>query len=151
MSQSLAPIYIHLVFHVASSSPFVRREEEERLHLYLRPLLESLDCSPIAIGGMPDHLHLLFRLSKNKAISEVVREVKSSSGRWLKQLDPYYASFAWQAGYGAFSVSASVLEATRCYVVQQKQHHERRTTVEELKRLLELYGETYDLRYLLQD
>ena len=105
----------------------------------------------MAIGGMPDHLHLLTSLPKNVALADFVRTIKTKSNGWLKKADPYYVSFAWQTGYGAFSVSPTLLHKTTSYIQHQKEHHQKRTFADEYRLFLQLSGIAYDERYFLAD
>jgi hypothetical protein len=83
-----------------------------------------------------DHVHILCRLSKNVAVSDLVRELKRDSSAWIKTEQPTLADFHWQAGYGAFSISPSHVEALREYIQNQEEHHRRETFQDELRRLL---------------
>lgn len=102
MAQSLSKIYIHLIFHIKTSSPIIRDGELERMHSYIGKLVNITGSSVIQVGGICDHVHILFLLSKNECLSHVVEEVKRNSSRWIKSVDPHYDKFEWQGGYGAF-------------------------------------------------
>src|SRR5947209_1826683 len=103
MSQSLVNNVIHLVFSTRDRRPMITDALERDLYPYLLGILRNLDCVPIEVGGMPDHVHLLFALSKNIALSKVVEEVKKGSSIWVKTQGAEFAEFYWQGGYGAFS------------------------------------------------
>ena len=102
----------------------------------------------IEIGGMPDHVHVLTSLPKTMALSDFVRTIKAESSRWIKGLNPYYSRFSWQDGYGAFSVSASLIPKVVEYIRNQESHHKVKTFMEEYKAFLQAYGIDYDERYL---
>ena len=125
MAQSLSKIYIHLIFHIKTISSPIRESDLDRIHSYIGQLVNATGCKVIQVGGMCDHVHILFLLSKDVAISHVVEEVKRNSSRWMKTIEPYYSTFAWQNGYGVFSVSQSVVEKTLEYVKNQGVHHKK--------------------------
>ena len=116
MAQSLSKLYIHLVFHIKTSSQPIRETDLERVHSYIGQLVNTTGCKVIQVGGICDHVHILFLLSKDATISHVVEEVKRNSSRWVKTIDAYYHTFAWQNGYAAFSVSQSVVGKALEYV-----------------------------------
>lgn len=119
MSQSLSKIYIHLVFHVKYSSIMFRDSDLCNVYQYIGACLKEMECEPIAIGGMKDHVHILFVLSRNFTMSQVVMNIKRKSSRMIKALDERYRSFSWQSGYGCFSVSQSMLNNVVHYVNTQ--------------------------------
>ena len=90
-------------------------------------------------------------LSREETVSHLVEEIKRNSSRWLKTLSPHYASFAWQGGYAAFSVSQSVVEKTLAYVGNQREHHAKHSFKEEYVEFLKLYNVEYDERYVFND
>ncbi len=101
------------------------------------------------IGVMPDHIHALCVLSKNVALSKLVEEIKRHSSKWIKTKAVNLSKFHWQNGYGAFSVSQSQLDKVRNYILNQKEHHRKRTFQEEVKAFQDKYNVEYDNRYLL--
>ena len=137
MGQSISRLYVHLVFHIAYNSPKIQTEDINRLYSYIKNYTDSLGCPILAIGGMPDHIHILLNLGKDLSISEFVRNIKANTSRWLKTINPHYRLFSWQNGYGAFSVSPSGIERTTQYIRNQNEHHRYRTMEEEVKWLLE--------------
>ena len=151
MAQSLCKIYVHLIFHIKTTSPSIRASDLERLHSYIGQLVNTTGCEEIRAGGVGDHVHVLFLLSKDVAVSHVVEEIKRNSSRWLKRLDDCYRNFAWQGGYAAFSVSQSVVEKTLQYINGQGEHHKKRSFAEEYTAFLDLYGIQYDKQYVFKD
>jgi putative transposase len=103
------------------------------------------DCECYRAGGVADHVHLAIRLSRTVTIAQLIEKLKTSSSKWLKT---QIAEFAWQRGYGAFSVSPSDLEALRTYIDTQQEHHKTRTFQEEYRAFLQRYGVEYDERYI---
>ena len=151
MSQSLSKIYLHLIFHIKSNSPKVLDGDLERLFSYLGQLVNNTGCKNIWIGGMCDHIHLLFLLSRDASVSNVVQDVKRNSSRWIKSVSPHYRQFAWQGGYAVFSVSQSVVEKTLRYIQNQRVHHQKHTYEEEYKMFLESYNINYDAKHGFSD
>jgi putative transposase len=149
MAQSLAKILLHLVFSTKERRPFLRdaalREETYR---YLGGILTQLDCQPIIIGGVEDHVHLLFAYSRTATVADVVKELKRGSSVWLKAKSPELAEFAWQGGYGVFSIGQSQVEDVRAYIAGQEEHHRKISFQDELRRLLERYEIAFDERYV---
>jgi REP element-mobilizing transposase RayT len=111
-------------------------------------VLTNGGCPSLQVGGVEDHVHLLFALSRTLTIAEVVDSVKTSSSKWLKTKSPALAEFHWQNGYGAFSVSRSLADEVIEYIRRQEEHHQSRTFQEEFRRLLERHEIEYDERYV---
>ena len=105
----------------------------------------------IQVGGICDHVHILFLLSKDATISHEVEEVKRNSSRWVKTIDAYYHTFAWQNGYAAFSVSQSVVGKALEYVKNQGKHHAKISFQEEYRKFLELYEIEYNDEFVFKD
>ena len=151
MSQSLSKLYVHIVFHIKNTSPIIREEEERNLYAFLGSILKANESIPIIINGVGDHVHILYVMSKNIALAKLIEELKRNSSRWIKSLDAHYLNFAWQGGYGGFSVSPSLHDKTKSYIENQKDHHKKMTFKEEYLLFLNEYGVEYDERYLWGD
>jgi len=148
MSQSLARIHLHLVFSTKDRAPLIIDKIRDPLHRYMATVLKNLGCHANLINSVEDHVHLLFELGRTAAVSKVVEDVKKSSSKWIKTQSDGAGEFAWQNGYGAFSVSHSNIEAVKNYIAGQGEHHRKRTFQEELRTLLEKHGVEYDERYI---
>ena len=149
MSQSLAKILLHVVFSTKDRRPLLRdRALREEMHRYLGGILSELDCLPIIVGGVEDHVHLLCTLSRTCAPAEMVKEVKRSSSLWIKTRAPELADFAWQSGYGVFSIGFSQIEEVRRYIAGQEDHHRKLTFQDEFRRLLQRYEVSFDEAYV---
>ena len=116
MAQSLCKIYLHVIFHVKTTSPNVDDEHLERLHSYIGQLVNTTGCHVICVGGTENHVHVLMALSKTETVAQVVEEMKRNSSRWIKTLSPIYKDFAWQGGYAVFSVSQSQIDTLIAYI-----------------------------------
>ena len=151
MASSLTKIDIHIIFHVKVKGTMILPEDLNRVFAYVGGIIKRLDGIPIEIGGIPDHLHILASLPKSMSIADFTRTIKAESSKWIKSLNAYYGGFSWQSGYGAFSVSPSLLDKSVNYIRNQKVHHQKRTFAEEYKMFLEAYGIEYDERYAFSD
>ena len=149
MPQSLAKILVHTVFSTKDRRPLLRdRALRRELHRYLGGILANLDCQPIIVGGVEDHVHLLSSLSRTHAAAEVIKEVKRSSSLWLKTKSSDLADFAWQNGYGIFSIGYSQIEPVREYIAGQEAHHRKVSFQDEFRQLLKRYEIEFDERYV---
>lgn len=151
MAQSLSKLFVHLIFHIKSNSTIIRDSEKKQLYAYIGSVLNSNESIPISINGTSDHIHILCVMSKNIALAKLVEEVKRHSSRWIKTLDHFYESFAWQGGYGGFSVSPSIHDKTKRYIENQEKHHNKNSFQEEYIMFLKEYGIQYDERYIWND
>ena len=148
MANTYVQNYIHLVFHVKSKTTLLLKDDTERIFQYIGGIVKQLGGILIEIGGMPDHVHVLTSLPKTITLADFMRTIKAESSKWVKTLNPYYGGFAWQEGYGAFSVSASVLQNVVQYIRNQAEHHKKLTFFDEYKAFLKAYGIEYDERFL---
>ncbi len=148
MAQSLSRILLHLVYSTYQRAPSISPQFQPRLYEYLGGVLEQNESRAIAIGGMPDHVHIFFLATRNRSVADIVRNLKVSSTVWLKSHDDAFADFRWQAGYGVFSVGESQSGTVAEYVRNQAQHHQKRGFQEELLALLKKYKVEYDERFL---
>lgn len=148
MPQSLARLHIHLVFSTKNRETILTDEVRSPLHAYMATVLQNLGCAPVLINSVEDHTHLLFDLARTVSISHAVEDVKKSSSKWIKTQGPEFAGFAWQAGYGAFSVSESNVETVRLYIANQREHHRTKTFQEEYRVFLERHNVSFDERYV---
>ena len=110
MPQSLSQLYVHLIFSTKHREPMLLSPVRQDLHAYLAAVLNNQDSPALKVGGMSDHVHALFQLSKNLALAKIVEEVKASSSKWVKTQGRGLVNFHWQSGYGAFSVSSADVE-----------------------------------------
>jgi REP-associated tyrosine transposase len=149
MAQSLARLWTHLIFSTKNRFPFLTDKSiRADTHGYLAKVLREHDCETLVVGGVEDHVHALFALSRNYSIANVVKEIKRTSSRWIKEISPRQAKFHWQNGYGAFSVSQSNLDEVIRYIEGQEEHHKRVTFQDEYRAFLKAYGIPYDERYV---
>lgn len=148
MPQSLARIYVHLIFSTKNRERVLPDDIRPDLHAYMGGTLKGLGCSPIEINSEPDHAHLLFIMTRTETLSDVVGQVKKSANDWLRARRPQFAHFFWQGGYGAFSVSQSTVEGVREYIRNQREHHKWVSFQDEFRTLLKRYEIEFDERYV---
>jgi putative transposase len=149
MPQSLARILVHTVFSTKERRPWLREAAlRQELHGYLGGILKNLDCQPIIVGGVEDHVHLLAGLARTCTAAEMIKEVKRGSSLWAKQRDVRWREFGWQNGYGIFSIGASQTEDVQRYIAEQEQHHRKLSFQDEFRLLLKRYELAYDERYV---
>jgi putative transposase len=148
MAQSLSDVLIHIVFSTKERYPFIEPAIEDELYAYISAICRNLNSPVIQINGMSDHIHVLLSLGKTITISKLISEMKSNSSRWIKSKGNQYKQFAWQNGYGTFSVARPNIEAVIAYIGKQKDHHKKISFKEELLKLLNRAKITYDEKYL---
>ena len=151
MANTYTQLYTHIVFHTKSTGIVMREEDLNRVFEYLGGIIRSEGSIPFAVGGVADHIHILMTLPKTIAMSDFVRIIKAKSSKWLKTVDAYYEPFQWQEGYGAFSVSPSLMARTTKYIFGQAEHHKVKSYHDEYCETLKAYGIEYDERYAFGD
>jgi putative transposase len=120
MPQSLAKVHVHLIFSTKGRERWITDKVRESLHSYMATVLKNVDCHVVLINSVEDHVHLLIDLGRKVSVSGAVQEVKTASSKWMKTQGT--SGFAWQAGYGAFAVSESNVDAVRDYIAKQQEH-----------------------------
>ena len=148
MSQSLSDIILHIVFSTKERHPWIQAVIEDELYQYICGVCRNLKCPIIKINGVEDHIHILLLLGRTISTSKLISEVKSSSSQWIKTKGNQYCDFAWQGGYGAFSVSRPNIEGAIKYLSSQKEHHKKVTYKGELLAMLQRAQISYDEKYL---
>jgi putative transposase len=148
MPQSLSFVLVHIIFTTKDRKPVLDDLVRPALYAYLATVARNLKCECYRVGGVADHVHLAVRLSRMMNAAELVETLKSSSSKWLKTQSPKLTKFAWQRGYGAFSVGPADLEMLIQYIDNQETHHRKITFQDELRAFLAKYGVDFDERYL---
>lgn len=147
MSSTHLSLHVHVVFGTKHQRPFMATEWRPRLHAYLGGAAKTLDVVPEAIGGVADHVHLLLGLKATHCLSNLMRDLKRVSSAWVHETIGEH-DFQWQDGYGAFTVSVSMLESVCHYTANQEEHHRKKTFQEEYVELLKRNEVQYDEKYL---
>jgi putative transposase len=148
MSQSLLKNLVHLVFSTKNRHSRITKAHRKELYAYQAGIYQEWDSPALVIGGVEDHVHALFALSRNHALKKIVEEVKKGSSKWAKIDGPKNPDFYWQAGYGAFSVSQSNVGAVQRHIENQEAHHRKITFQDELRALYNRHGIAFDERYV---
>jgi len=148
VSQSLVKNLLHLVYSTKHRQAWIPVDVRPRLYAYQSGIFKEWESPALAIGGVADHVHALFSLSRNHALKRVVEEVKKGSSKWMKREGTGNTDFYWQNGYAAFSVSQSSVEEVKQYIQNQEQYHRRMTFQDELRALFEKHGIAFDERYV---
>jgi putative transposase len=148
MPQSLHQKYGHLIFSTKNRDQIITGEVEPRLYEYMGGIVRGMNAAILEINGIPDHVHLLIRESKSVADQDFIGQLKGESSRWMNKTFPEGSRFAWQSGYGWFSVSAKDVDAAASYVRNQKEHHQTVTFQDEYRKFLKQYKVEFDERYV---
>jgi REP element-mobilizing transposase RayT len=146
MGSTYLSLHYHLVFATKNRAPSIDAQWRSRLHEYLGGTIAGLDGFPQGVGGVADHVHLLVGLKATHCLADILRELKKASSIWVhKKIGD--ESFAWQDGYAAFTVSATVREAVQGYIAHQEEHHRTKSSRDELIEMLDKAGIEYDPKY----
>ena len=148
MSQSLVKNLMHLVYSTKHREQWIPKEHRNALFAYQAGIFKEWESPALAIGGVEDHVHALFALSKNHPLKKIVEEVKKGSSKWMKADGPQLPQFSWQAGYAAFSVSESNVQTVIRYIERQEDHHRKMSFQDELRALFARHGIEFDERYV---
>jgi len=139
---------VHLTFSTKDRRPLITAEIQEEMRAYFGGTLREMECPSLDIGAVTDHVHILFVLHRKHSLAEVVEQVKKGSSKWIKGKGARFSDFYWQRGYGAFSVSQSMVDQTKAYIASQEEHHRELTFQEEFRAFLDRHGIDYDERYM---
>jgi REP-associated tyrosine transposase len=149
MPQSLSRVWLHIVFSTKDRQPLLRDEQlREEMFKMLGHVANELDCLSGGVGGWEDHVHLLCGLSRTVTIAELVETLKKETSKWAKDRAPQWHRFYWQNGYGAFSVSQSLVGQVQAYIKRQKEHHSTQSFQVEFRMLCDRHGVAIDERYV---
>jgi REP element-mobilizing transposase RayT len=146
MPQSLSCVMVHLMFSTKGRYPFLDAAMVSRIHAYMATVLRDIHSQAFRVGGTADHVHIACTLPGTVCQSDLVKKVKITSSKWVKEQGK--SGFAWQNGYGIFSIGRSHLGSVLQYIDNQKEHHRTRTFQEEFLAFLEKYQVEYDERYV---
>jgi REP element-mobilizing transposase RayT len=148
MANTYTSLHYHFTFSTKNRQPWIAQKIEKDVWAYLGGILKKNKLKPIKIGGIEDHIHMLLGAPPTIAPAKIAQLVKGGSSAWIHEEFPELAEFAWQDGYGAFTVSKSAEPDVSLYVENQREHHRTRTFKEEFRALLDRHGIEYDERYL---
>ena len=149
MANTFTQIYIHIIFAVKGRQNLISDTRKEELYMFISGIIRNNDQKILAINGMPDHVHILIGLKPTKPLSDLVREIKANSSRFINEKKWIKGNFEWQKGFGAFSYSHSQLTTIINYINDQEDHHKKRSFRQEYEEFLKLYRVDYNPAYLL--
>lgn len=149
MSQSYTNLIYHVVFSTKDRKPVITNDLRPRLYDYLGGTVRNLGGISLAMNGVSDHVHLLVKLRPDKSVSSVLRDLKANASGWMHEVFPDVQDFAWQRGYGAFTVSMSQVEKVTKYIANQEVHHAKNSFRDEFKALMVANQIEFDERYLM--
>jgi REP element-mobilizing transposase RayT len=141
MPHTYTNLLVHVIFSTKDRNPYLDADLRPRLFPYMGGILREMNVTPLAINGPADHVHGLLALPATASIADAMRVLKTNSSRWIHEQWPQRRGFAWQAGYGAFSVSRSNVEEVERYIARQEEHHRHVTFQEEFVAFLERHGD----------
>jgi len=150
MPHSCVSNLVHYIFSTKERFPFIDQELESRLWPYMGGIARENGMKALAIGGTHDHVHTLLSLPATSSMAKAIQLIKGGSSKWIHDQMPKYRKFAWQDGYGAFTVSALQIKTVIKYIDEQKEHHRRKTFEEEFIEFLDRYGVEYGRRYVFR-
>jgi putative transposase len=150
MPSSYTSLYYHIVFSTKHRKPLLVDSIRTGLYKYIAGIIENKEGRLIEIGGVEDHIHILATCSPKRALADFIRDIKANASRWVNE-QPRSMKFAWQNGYGAFTVSVSQVEVVRRYIRNQAEHHRRQSFVDEFRTVLIRHGISFDEQQLFED
>lgn len=150
MANTYTQIHIHSVFAVQNRLALIRTDWQDRLYQYIIAIIQNYGHKVLSIGGMPDHVHVLFGFRPTQSLADLMQHIKRNSSEWINKERLVLGKFSWQEGYGAFSYSKSQIGQVAKYIENQEEHHKKRTFVEEYQKILTDFGLEYNERYIFK-
>ena len=148
MAHSYVNILVHYIFSTKNRNKDISLDLQDRLWAYMGGIARENKMKALAIGGIEDHAHALLSLPSTISIAKAIQLVKGGSSKWVHETFPSHSNFAWQEGYGAFSIGVSQAENTIAYINNQREHHHIKTFKEEFLAFLKKHDIEYDERYI---
>ena len=151
MANTYTQIHIHAVFAVQNRLSLIQKEWQDELYKYITGIVTNNGHKLLQIGGMPDHVHVLFGMRPTQSLSNLMQDIKGNSSLWINKKQLVRGKFSWQEGYGAFSYGKSQIDSVVKYIQQQENHHKKRNFAEEYLELLKLFEIEFDERHILKN
>jgi putative transposase len=148
MSQSFTNLLYHIIFSTKERHPLITLDYQPRLYSYIGGIIRGTGGIPLGINGMEEHVHVLTKLRPDRALSDVLRDLKSNATGWMHDVFPPLSDFSWQRGYAAFTVSQSNLKHVQRYLAKQKEHHHKVSFRDEFIQFLKANEIEFDERYI---
>jgi putative transposase len=150
MANTYTQIHIQAVFAVQNRDCIINNSWKDELYKYITGIVKNNQHKPLAINGMPDHVHVLFGMRPSQSLSDLMQDIKGSSSKWINEKKFLKFKFSWQEGYGAFSYSKSQLPKIINYINNQEAHHKKKSFIEEYTNFLQAFNVDYDERYIFK-
>ena len=150
MANTYTQIYIHIVFAVKGRQSLIPESRKEELYKYITGIIKKRDQKMLAVNGMSDHIHILIGMKPTIALSDLVRDFKAGSSGFINEKKWLRGKFNWQEGFGAFSYSRSQVDTVIKYIMNQEQHHKKKTFKEEYIEFLKKFDLDYEEKYLFE-
>lgn len=150
MANTYTQIYIQIVFAVKGRQNLIPKENREELHKFITGIVTNRGQKLFAIFAMPNHVHILVSIGPTVLLSDLVRDIKAGSSKFINEKNWLNGKFNWQEGYGAFSYSKSGVDSVVKYILNQEEHHKKKQFKEEYLTLLEKFEIEYDSKYLFE-
>lgn len=151
MANTYTQIYIHIVFAVRGRQNLISKDWKDELYKYITGIITNEGQKLIVINGIPDHIHILVGLKPDKSLSNLVRDIKANSSRFINERSWINGKFEWQTGFGAFSCNHSQLTNVINYIQNQEEHHKKKTFKEEYVEFLKSFDVDYKNEYIFDD
>jgi putative transposase len=150
MPGTFSQVYIQVVFAVKGRENLISKTWKDELHKYMAGIIKAKEQKPIIVNGMPDHIHAFIGLRPSMPISDIVRDIKNNSSNFINEKKFVKGKFSWQEGYGAFSYGHSQIEKVYNYIINQEEHHKKKTFREEYIGFLKKFEIQFDEKYLFE-
>ncbi|NIJ44911.1 REP element-mobilizing transposase RayT [Wenyingzhuangia heitensis] len=151
MANTYTQLYFHIVFAVKGRNNLIINKFKNDLYKYITGIVTNKNQKLIIINGMPDHIHILLSTKPNCNLSDLVRDIKANSSKWINENDFIPTKFEWQTGFGAFTVSQSNIKVVLNYIKKQEEHHKKKSFKNEYIDFLKAYEIDYDDKYIFTD
>ncbi len=148
MANTYSQLYVHIIFSVKNREPLIKESFRNELFSYIGGIIKNKNQKPLAINGTENHIHILVGVKPDISLSDLVREIKSNSSKFINEQKYLRTKFNWQEGFGAFSYSHSQLTTVIKYINNQLEHHKKRTFADEYKEFLKKFNIEYDEKYV---
>lgn len=150
MANTYTQIHIQAVFSVHSRECLIHESWKDELYQYISGIVQNQGHKLLAIGGMPDHLHVFFGMRPSQSLSDLMQDIKGDSSKWINKKGFVRRKFSWQEGYGAFSYSKSQVDTVIKYIKNQEVHHKAKSFLEEYVEFLEKFQVPFENRYIFK-
>lgn len=151
MANTYTQIHIQFVFAVKYRASLIHSSWKDELYKYITGIIRNNNHKLISINGMPDHIHILIGIRPSQSISDLLKDIKSNSSKWINEKKFVKEKFEWQEGYGAFSYSKSQIKDVIAYIENQEEHHRKKSFLEEYLNFLNKFEIDYDEKYVFKE